>query len=156
MRFISVFLQISAPTTSYANNHQLQIIRHRAFRHRWSELMWEAIPDGHIFDLCRVPPLLSRVHSHDFFRFFLLVSKKKTHWLQNGSPGVPQIYKKTIKMRTGRGSENNYKNNWKLEALDPQKPCFFIGGVTKTTTFSLLQKRHQMSAKIWSKLCKYL
>ena len=52
-------------------------IRHRAFRHRWSELMWEAIPDGHIFDLCRVPPpfAYTRVHSRDLFRFFFVVKK---------------------------------------------------------------------------------
>ena len=130
-------------------------IRHRAFRHRWSELMWKTIPDGHIFDLCRGPPprfAYDRVHSHDFFRFFFLVSKHEAHWLQNGSPGVPQIYKKTLKIMSGRGSENNYKNNWKLEALDPQKQWFSIGEVAKITIFSLLQKRHQMSAKMRSKL----
>ena len=80
--------------------------------------MWEAIPDGHIFDLCRVPPpplshtvAYTRVHSRDFFRFFFFVPGNETHWLQNGSPGDPQIYKKTLNITSGRESENNYKND---------------------------------------------
>ena len=35
-------------------------------------------------------------------------------------------------MRFGRGSENNYKNDWKLEALDLQKPCFWLEGLRKS------------------------
>lgn len=76
--------------------------------------MWETIPDGHIFDLCRAPPPPPFSHTLAYSRMilfvFLLVSKNEAHWLQNGSPGDPQIYKKTLKMRSGRGSENNYKN----------------------------------------------
>ena len=57
----------------------MKYIRHRAFRHRWSELMWKTIPDVHICDLCRAPPRLAytRIQSHDFFRFFFWCHKMK-------------------------------------------------------------------------------
>jgi hypothetical protein len=44
------------------------LIRHHAFRHRWNELMWETIPDGHIFDLCSPPPAF-RIQPRTFARF---------------------------------------------------------------------------------------
>ena len=64
--------------------------------------MWETIPDGHIFDLCRAPPpplAYSRVHPRDFFRFFF--------WCQQMKPigsktGALATYKKTQKPRKRR------------------------------------------------------
>ena len=35
-------------------------------------------------------------------------------------------------MRFGRGSENNYKNDWKLEVIDLQKPCFLFEELQKS------------------------
>ena len=90
-----------------------------------------------------------------FFASFFCV-KKWRPLASKREPWRPTNLQKKLKMRTGKGSENNYKNNWKLEALDPRKPCFFIGGVAKITISSLLQKRHQMSAEMYSKLGKYL
>ena len=126
-------------------------IRHRAFRHRWSELMWEAIPDGHIFDLCRVPPPLfaySRVQSHDFRSLLFLVSKNEAHWLPNGSPGDPQIHKKHEIGSSGRGPEKSVELNSKLEALDLRNLCFYTGGVTKIILSTQLQKPHELPPKL--------
>ena len=85
---------------------------------------------------------------HDFFPPFFPVSKKGAHGLPNGSPGDPQIHQKHDIASSGRGPDDP-----KLEAPDPRKLCFYIGGVTKITLSAQLQKAHHMLPKMSSKWC---
>ena len=96
------------------------------------------------------PPRLAyrRIHSHDFFRFFFLVSKNKARWLPNGSPGDPQIHKKHEIGSSGRGPEKSVELNSKLEALDLRNLCFYIGRGYKNHSFHPSPKTSRNGSQI--------
>ena len=75
--------QIQKNTTCTFIIQHIKGIRHRAFRHRWSELMWEAIPDGISLIFVGYPPPPSRIQPHTlaytrmtFFASFSCVNKR--------------------------------------------------------------------------------
>ena len=99
-----------------------QLIRHRALRHCWSELMLKSCFWRNVIILFKgtSPRRVAsrRVQSQTLFRLFFLISKNQAYELQNGSLGGPKIAKKTRKMRS-----------WNLEnhgfALKGRKKDYF-------------------------------
>ena len=96
------------------------LIRHRAFRHRWSALMLKSCFWRNLLSCLEGPPLprvaCGRIHPQlpqTLFRLFFLMSENQAHKLQNRSLGDPKIIKKTRKMRSGMECGKDWKKTLK-------------------------------------------
>ena len=135
------------------------IIRHRAFRHRWSALMLKSCFCRNLLSCLKGPPprvgsrrvANSRKQSQTLFRLFFLMSKNQAHELQNGSLGDPKITKKTRKMRSGMECGKDWKKTLKNKSPGTLKIMVLLRRVAKKTTSTLLQKTQEMESKISSK-----
>ena len=131
-----------------------KIIRHRAFRHRWSALMLKSCFWRNLLSCLKGPPPSRRdfrKHPQTLFRLFFLMSKNQAHKLQNGSLGDPKITKKTRKMRSGMECGKDWKKTLKNRSPGTLKIMVLLRKVAKKTTSTLLQKTQEMESKINSK-----
>ena len=125
-------------------------IRHRAFRHRWSELMLKSCFWRNVILFKGSSPRRAasgRKQPQTLFLLIFLMSKNQAQKLQNGSLGDPKIIKKTRKMRSGMECGKDWKKTLKNRSPGTLKIMILLGRVAKRLLPPCCKKLKKWSRK---------